>query len=109
MSGPVYPVLHEHRIPDEQDCAVPSHGTLVKSTPSIIALAMALTALEPKYSSTTNTPARSPLKYSPPQLSIFKPRPIQVLDTVLSVSGEEAIALERAPFAVTEHIFVDER
>jgi hypothetical protein len=109
VSGPVYPVLHEHPMPDEQDCAVPSHGTLVRSTPSFIALAMASTALEPKYSSTTNTPARSAFKYWPPQLPIFKPCPIQVFDTVLSVIGEEAITLETTPFAVTEHIFVDER
>jgi hypothetical protein len=62
VSGPVYPVLHEHRIPDEQDCAVPSHGALVRSTPWIMASEIAVVVAVPMYSSTTNTPVMSAFK-----------------------------------------------
>lgn len=63
VSGPVYPVLHEHPRPDEQDCAVSSHGVLVRSTPSTIALAMAAVASVFRYSSTKKRPAMSPFRY----------------------------------------------
>jgi hypothetical protein len=38
VSGPVYPVLHEHPRVDEQICLISPHVVLVRSTPSIIAL-----------------------------------------------------------------------
>jgi len=102
-SSPVYPALHKHR-------ELLSHGNVVRSVPCFIVSEMAVVASVLRNSSTTKTPAKSPLKYSPPQACcIFTPCPIQVFDTVLSVSGEEAIRVDTTPFAVTEHILVDER
>jgi hypothetical protein len=65
VSGPVYPVLHEHSIVDKQ--LTVSHGVLVKSTPCFMALAMAVVESVLRNSSTTKTPATSPFKYGSPQ------------------------------------------
>jgi len=62
VSGPVYPVLHGQSIRDKQLCAPPSHGTLVRSTPSFMALAMAVVESVLRNSSTTKTPAMSAFK-----------------------------------------------
>jgi len=66
VSGPVYPVLHEHPIPDEQDCFVSSHRALVRSKPCFIASEMAVVASVLRNSSTAKTPATSAFKKSPP-------------------------------------------
>ena len=62
VSGPVYPVLHEHSSADEQLCATPPHGILVRSTPWIMALEMAVVEAVLRNSSTTNAPAMSAFK-----------------------------------------------
>ncbi len=104
MSGPVYPVLHEHRTPDEQDCVVPSHGALVRSTPSIMVSEMVVVAVVPKYSSTTNTPAISAFKWASPLLLLA----IQLCVNVLSVIAVAIVpVLVTAPFTDIEYPLLD--
>ena len=86
--------------------AVPSSLVAVKSTPRTMALAIALVAFVLRYSSTTNTPAMSPLKKASVQWLL----PNQLKDDVLSVVFADAIAAELAtPFTVSQHSLVDAR
>jgi hypothetical protein len=90
VSGPVYPVLHEHRMPDEQDCVVPSQGVLVKSTPCFMASEMAVVVSVLRNSSTTKTPAMSAFKKGFAQLLL----PMKFKDEVLSVIVVEPVVVD---------------
>jgi hypothetical protein len=80
--------------------AFPSSLVTVKSTPRTMASAMAEVASVLRYSSTTKTPAISPLKVQPNLLVI----------EVLSVTFPEAVPEEpRALFTVNQYSFVDAR
>ena len=80
--------------------AVPSSLVAVKSTPRTMASAMAEVVSVLRYSSTTKTPAISPLKVQPNLLVI----------EVLSVTFPEAVPEEpRALFTVNQYSFVDAR
>ncbi len=62
VSGPVYPVLHEHSIADEQICGFCPHVVLVRSTPCCILSEIPVIVFVLRNSSTTKTPARSAFK-----------------------------------------------
>jgi hypothetical protein len=81
--------------------AVPSSLVAVKSTPRTMASAMAEVVSALRYSSTTKTPAISPLKFRLPNLLVVE---------VLSVIFAEAVPEEaRALFTVNQYSCVDAR
>jgi hypothetical protein len=81
--------------------AVPSSLVAVKSTPRTMASAMAVVVSALRYSSTTKTPAISPLKFRLPNLLVVE---------VLSVIFAEAVPEEaRALFTVNQYSCVDAR
>jgi hypothetical protein len=94
------------KIAERLNVAMTAPEVSVKSTPRTIALAIALLAFVLRYSSTTNRPARSPLKKG----SFHWLLATQLKGDVLSVAFAEAIAAELAtPFTVNQHSLVDAR
>jgi hypothetical protein len=81
----------------------------VKSTPRTMRSAMAEVAPVLRYSSTTKTPAMSPLKQGRGLLSANKSKAlaIQVLDAVLSVTADEAVPVKTLSFTVNQYSIVD--
>jgi hypothetical protein len=83
----------------------------VKSTPRTMRSAMAEVAPVLRYSSTTKTPAMSPLKQGRGLLSGNKSKAlaIQVLDAALSVTAVEAVPVKILSFTVNQYSLVDAR
>jgi hypothetical protein len=105
-SGPEKPALQAQLVKTELP-AGEFEFVAVKSTPRTMASAIAEIAFVLRYSSTTNTPATSPLKYS---LAEFWGLPIQDPETVLSAAASEAIRAELvALFTANSYSLVDAR
>jgi hypothetical protein len=85
--------------------AVPSSLVAVKSTPRTMASAMAEVASVLRYSSTTKTPAISPLKFRLPNLLV-----VEVLSVIFAEAvPEEVFVKPRALFTVNQYSCVDAR
>jgi hypothetical protein len=119
-SGPVNPALQPtdtHAVILELPAAevvpaghetqpVAAHGVPVRSTPFTIAFAIAVVASVLRNSSTTKSPAMSPLKKGSVCTLLL---PIKFEDTVLSVITVEAVLVDVTPFTVNERTLVDVR
>jgi hypothetical protein len=120
-SGPVNPALQPadtHAVTLELPTAelvpaghatqpVAAHSVPVRSTPFTIALAIAVVASGMRNSSTAKRPAMSPLKkYSVVEKMLL---PMNVEDTVLSVTPVVPVLVVVTPFTVNETTLVDVR
>jgi hypothetical protein len=85
--------------------ALPSSLVAVKSTPRTMASAMAEVVSVLRYSSTTKTPAISPLKFRLPNLLV-----VEVLSAIFAEAVPEELFVEpRALFTVNQYSCVDAR